>query len=47
LYEVTENNDLGRFFINSKGTALDCNLGEQHCASLEEWDRLVAPYMER
>jgi hypothetical protein len=48
LVEVVENKDMGRFFINSTLSAPKfCNVGDQTCASRDEWESLVAPYMSQ
>jgi hypothetical protein len=48
LFEVNENNDMGRFFINTQSSApLNCRIVDQQCASLKEWESLAAAYMEK
>jgi hypothetical protein len=48
LFEVNDNQDLGRFFMNSKSDKpVDCYVGDQHCDSQQEWQALADPYMSQ
>jgi hypothetical protein len=48
LFEVNDNQDLGRLFMTSKSDVpVDCYVGDQRCGSQKDWEALAAPYMSQ
>ena len=43
LFDINENRELGTFYQSDK--SVGCDILGKHCSSIDEWGRLIRPYM--